>query len=373
MQARLMVLVFGLLTFQIASFGQSSKPAPPPSQPAEIPREPSQDFKMVDLESSSRSERPGGYLSGNVKVERGPVPWDPIPVSVICDGKVRYTTNTDASGNFTISSQKLPGSTTAKADKKPFAAQFVGCSIEAAIPGFESSPLTVAKRNVQDDPNIGSIRLRPEAGAVDGGLSSTSAAAPKDAVKLFQKARNEELANKHDSAQKNLQKALEIYPQFAEAWYQLGKIQQASNPTAAWNSFSKAVEADPKFALPYGRLASLAAQAEKWHELVNLTTRELELNPRGTLEVWYYSALGNYHQTKWDVAEASAVKSLSMDPLHAQPNTEQLLAMALAERHDFAGALQHLRNCLTYLPPGPNLDLVKQQIAEMEPAVVAPK
>jgi len=47
--------------------------------------------------------------------------------------------------------------------------------------------------------------------------------------------------------------------------------------------------------------------------------------------------------------------------------------MALAEKHDFAGALQHLRNCLTYLPPGPNLDLVKQQIAEMEPAVVAPK
>ncbi|MGB9467290.1 MAG: hypothetical protein WBR10_19440 [Candidatus Acidiferrum sp.] len=375
MKARLMVLVIGLLTFQIASFGQSSNPAPPPppSQPAEIPHEPIQEFATLGMISSARPGQPGEYLSGNVKLVRGPVPWDPIPVSVVCDGKVRYTTNTDPTGNFTIGSVKQPGSTTTKADKKPFAAQFVGCSVEAALPGFESSPLAVVKRNVKDDPNIGSITLRPEAGAVDAELSSTSAAAPKNAVKLFEKARNVGIANKPDSAQKNLQRALEIYPQFAEAWYQLGKIEQTANPTEAWNSFSKAAAADPKFALPYGHLAMLAAQAEKWQELVDVTTRALKLNPNGTIDIWYYNAIGNYHLRNWDVAGASAATSLAMDPLHVQPNTEQLLAMTLAEKQDFAGALQHLRNCLTYIHPGPNLDLVKEQIAEMEPAVGAPK
>ena len=45
--------------------------------------------------------------------------------------------------------------------------------------------------------------------------------------------------------------------------------------------------------------------------------------------------------------------------------------MILADKHDFAGALAHLRNCLTYLPSGPNADLVKQQVAQLEKMVPA--
>ena len=377
MKAILMVLVIGLVMFQIASFGQGSKSLPPPppspSPDSSPPNDPNQEFMVVDLNGSTHSAHPGDYLSGNVKLEQGPLPWDPVPVSVTCDGKVLYTTNTDARGNFMIGSVKPPGSTTSKADKKPFAAQFVGCAVEAALPGFHSSLLPVAKRNVEENPNIGSIVLRREAGEVNVGLSSTSSAAPKEATKLFEKARNEWLANKPNNAAKDLQKAVGIYPQFAEAWYQLGKIQEKQKSSEAWNSFSRATEADSRFALPYEHLAFLAAQAEKWQELVDVTTRELQLSPRGTIDLWYYNALGNYRLSKWDIAEASAVKSLSMDPLHVQPNTEQLLAITLAEKQDFSGALQHLRNCLTYLPPGPGLDLVKQQIAQIEPAVAVPK
>lgn len=131
--------------------------------------------------------------------------------------------------------------------------------------------------------------------------------------------------------------------------------------------------ADSKFVLSYEHMALVAAQAEKWQELVDISTRELGLNPRGTLDIWYYKALGNYHLRKWDIAEASAIKSLSMDPSHVQPNTEQLLGVTLAEKHDFAGALQHLRNCLTYFPPGPNLKVVRRQIAQIESAIAVPK
>ena len=319
------------------------------------------------------SGRAGDYLIGSVALAEGALPWDPIPVTVTCDGKARYTTNTDPRGYFVIASVEPIGSTTIKADPKPLAARFVGCAVEAALPGFNSSTLAIANRHVLDSSNIGTITLRREEGSGDTTLSGTSAAAPKDATKSFEKARKEWQDNKPDRAQHDLQRAVEVYPQFAEAWYQLGKIQEASNSPEAWNSFSKAVAVDPKFALPYEHLAALAAQAGKWPELVDETTRELELNPRGTLAVWYYHALGNFQIKKMDVAEASAVKSLSMDPLHVQPNTEQLLAVILAEKRDFAGALQHLRNCLTYFAPGPNLDLVKQQIAEIEPAVTAPK
>jgi tetratricopeptide (TPR) repeat protein len=237
---------------------------------------------------------------------------------------------------------------------------------------FCPGSIPIANRNVSDTPNLGTITLRREAGSVDAAISSTSGSAPKDAVKSFQRARNEWLDNKPDRAQHDLQKA-EIDAQYAEAWYQLGKIQEAANSPDAWNSFSKAVAADPKFALPDEHLASLAAQAANWQEVLNATSRSLELAPCGTIQVWYFNALGSFQLQKMNVAEASAEKSLSMDPLHVQPNTEQLLAVFLAQKGDNAGALEHLRSCLTYFPPGPNLELVKQQIAQMDPSSSAPK
>lgn len=172
-----------------------------------------------------------------------------------------------------------------------------------------------------------------------------------------------------DRAQHDLEKAVQIYPQFAEAWYQLGKLQQVSSPKDAGNSFAKAVAADPKFVAPYEHLVPIAAQAAKWQEVADDTARELELNPRGTAQIWYYHALANYKLNKKAVAEASALKALAMDPLHTQVNTEQLLAVILADKQDYAGALAHLRSCLTYLPSGPNADLVRQQVAQLEKMV----
>jgi tetratricopeptide (TPR) repeat protein len=116
-------------------------------------------------------------------------------------------------------------------------------------------------------------------------------------------------------------------------------------------------------------LTEIAAQQGKWQDVVDNTTKQLELKPSGSPEIWYYNALGNYKTGKKDVAEASANKAVTMDPLHTQPNSEQVLAVILADKHDFAGALQHLQNCLKYLPAGPNQDLVKQQIAQLQQMV----
>lgn len=376
MKIKVGVLFFALLAFQVTNFAQGTKPpsgSSTPTPPASSsPSDPSK-YMNRDWNKIMREGRAGDYLAGNVTLAGGALPWDAIPVTVTCDGKIRYTTYTDPKGGFVIAAPELPGSTTVKADARPLAMQFVGCNVDASLPGFNSSPIVVANRNVLDSPNLGTITLYREAGSGDAALSTTTASAPKDAIKSFEKARNEWLDNKPDRAQRDLQKAVETYPQFAEAWYQLGKIQEAAKSPDAWYSYSKAAAADPKFDLPHQHLATLAALSGKWPELVEQTTIELQLNPRGTVDIWYYNALGNFRLQKPDIAEASANKSLAMDPLHTQPNTEQLLAVILAQKQDFAGALQHLRNCLTYFQPGPNLDLVKQQIAQIEPLVPAPK
>src|SRR5208283_4168064 len=247
-----------------------------------------------------------------------------------------------------------------------FLAQLVGCAVAAVLLGFDSSQLTILNRDLVTNPNLGTISLKREDGAEYSALSATTNSAPKEARKSFEKARREWLKGPPERAKRNLEKAVEFDHQFAEAWYQLGKIQEASKSPGAWNSFLNAIAADPKFVLPYGQMAVLSAKAGKWQELTEETKEALERNSRGTADLWYYNALGNYQMKRLEIAEASAAKSLAMDPLHVRPDTEQLLAIILLAKHDVPGALEHLHNCLIYFPPGPNYDLVSRQIERLE-------
>jgi hypothetical protein len=79
--------------------------------------------------------------------------------------------------------------------------------------------------------------------------------------------------------------------------------------------------------------------------------------------------VGNFNLGHARAAEKAAETSLSMDPSHVAPNTEQLLAVMLAARGAYKEALDPLRRCLTYTPPGLNADLMKQQVAQLEKIV----
>jgi tetratricopeptide (TPR) repeat protein len=385
MKTKLFILFSAFLVLSFAAFAQAKTggAAASPVNTANGPESSSDIGKFSDWETLSRQGRTGDYLLGKVTVAGGALPWDAIPVTVTCSGKTSYTADTDAKGHFVIApvnpattslANATPANTPSTVNAKPkLAAAFMGCSVAAALPGFNSTTLIIADRNLLDNPDIGTITLSREEGSAGSAVSGTTASAPKDATKAFEKARSEWLDKKSDRAQKDLEKAVQVYPQFAEAWYQLGKIQETAKSPDAANSFSKAVAADPKFILPYEHLAQLDVIAQKWQDVADATAHEVELNSRGTPQIWYYSALGNYKLGKKDIAEASATKALSMDPLHTQPNIEQLLAVLLADKRDYAGALQHLRNCLTYLPPGPNTDLIRQQIAQLEQIVAPPK
>ena len=313
------------------------------------------------------------YFTGKVVVEGGALPWDPIPVIVDCNGVTKYTTQTDPKGNFSIENGGRIKSTSELVPQvgnvKPVtAAQFVGCQIKASLAGFKSSSLTITNGNLTDNPDMGTITLQLDEHAPGYGVSPTTAEAPKDALKKFDKASSEASKNP-DGAQRDLEKAVQLDPKFAEAWYELGKLQQKTKPQDALASFQKAVAADPQFAPPYEPIAELAATQKKWQEVADAADHYLKLDPAGSPQIWYYSAVGNFNIGNRDVAEASARKSLAMDPQHVAPNTEQLLAVILASEGAYAEALDHLRNCLTYTPAGPNADLMKQQIAQLEKAL----
>lgn len=360
------VLTFMSLEGLAAAQVKASTPQPPSNitRPDSI-----QDSNMYEYWTNMSGQgRAGGALYGKVTVEGEPLLWNPILITVACNGTAVSTTYTDPSGKFLVPIKAVPGSLSLQGDQqRQMETHYEGCNVQASFTGFHSNSVTITQHNLRDDPDLGAITLSRAGGREAAtAVSSTIESAPVKAVKAFDKARTDLLEQKPDDAQHNLEKAVQAYPEFAEAWYQLGRIQEASSAADAQNSFAKAAAADPHFILPFEQLARLDAQGQKWQQLLDDTNHALQLDPAGTAQTWYFNALANIQLGKTDAAQASAQKSLSLDPSHTIPNTEQLLAVILARKGDYPGALAHLRNCLTYLPSGPNADLIKQQVAQLE-------
>ena len=361
-------LLFPFLAQHALAQARTSTPPPPSriTRPESI-----QDSGLYDYWTQmSNQGRAGGALLGKLTVEGEPLPWEPLLVTVTCDGKVAFTTQSDAKGNFAIYHLVLPGAQGKQGDsQRQMETHFEGCIVQGAVPGFRSTSITITHGMLRDQPEIGAITLsRANENSATTVSRTTEKVSPK-ALKLFEKARAQMLDHNAEDAARNLKKAVETDPEFAEAWLQLGKLQLSSDPQSARDSFSKALAADPQFVLPYEQLAVLSAQSGDWKDVLEKTNKVAEVYPAGTPETWYLNALANYQLGKRDAAEASARKSLALDPRHTIINTEQLLAVLLARKGDFSGALQCLRSSLTYVPPGPNADLLKQQIAQLQQRV----
>src|SRR5262249_10345991 len=144
------------------------------------------------------------------------------------------------------------------------------------------------------EPEVGTIVLSRDSDARGTAMSTTSLSAPAEAVNAWTKAGEQMLEQKPDRARKALEKAVHAYPGFADAWYELGKLLLASDSNNARLCFEKAVAADPNFVRPYGQLTELAARTEDWQQVIQQTDRSLQLEPDGTIWIWYYRALANF-------------------------------------------------------------------------------
>jgi tetratricopeptide (TPR) repeat protein len=162
---------------------------------------------------------------------------------------------------------------------------------------------------------------------------------------------------------RDLEQVVKIDPKFAEAWYLLGRMQAASDLKAASASLEQAQAADPRFVLPCVWLATIAIRNRDWQEASKWASQALVLNPTGTAQIWYDNAVADYRLGKNEAARAAAEHALAMDPEHSVQNAEDVLALTLIDKGDYSGALNHLRNSLTYVSAGPDAELIKRQIA----------
>jgi hypothetical protein len=108
MKLKLITTVVGFLAFSLPTFPQSAKPsvgAGPPSHPV-APANPNTILNR-DFNNMTKTGRKGDYLTGSVALEGGSLPWDSIPVTVTCDGQIRYTTATDPKRLLAIANRNI--------------------------------------------------------------------------------------------------------------------------------------------------------------------------------------------------------------------------------------------------------------------------
>jgi tetratricopeptide (TPR) repeat protein len=374
------LVLFLSISFSISALAQA--PVSPgmsvanPQSPDSITRPDSiGDLGMYDYWGGMSGQgRAGGVLLGKLTIEGESLPWDPIPISVLCKGQTLATAQTDVLGRFVIPTGKsfCPASACNQTHAEQLPLE--GCTIQAFAAGFGSNSVTITERNLRDDPNVGTITIfRKEGRDLGTAVSDTGRSAPEEASKTFEKARKEYFERKTDRAESDLEAVVKIDPQFADAWFELGNIQQATNRDEARNSYAKALAADPKFVLPYEELAFMDAQEGKWQQVLIDTSHQVQLDPVGTKQTWYYDAMANFELKNFDAAQASALKSVALDPQHTIPTSERLIAVILAKKGDYAGALDHLRKCLAYTAPGPDANLLKKQIAMLQSKTSASK
>src|SRR5262249_13940736 len=136
------------------------------------------------------------YLSGSVRLADGSIPPTNIVIERVCAGSVRPEAYTDSKGNFhfLVGSQNTIAMAAASIGNDVLSRtgrgtndDLTGCEIRASLPGFISESVIVGFRRSLDDPDIGIIRIRRLANVEGYTYSLTTAQAPKDARKAYEK------------------------------------------------------------------------------------------------------------------------------------------------------------------------------------------
>jgi tetratricopeptide (TPR) repeat protein len=334
------------------------------------------------------------YISGRVVIEDGSAFPQNVTIQRVCSGISKTVAYTDSNGRFNFrwgdrnlvvtdasdagsgssrnsssggfgSSQSAGGANSLATD--PFGSRMMNCELRANVAGFTSDTIKLFNRRSADSPDVGMIVLHRIAGIEGSSISVTSMMAPKDAKKAYEHGLQSLLKNKPDDAAKDFEKAVAVYPKYADAWVNLGKLrlgQQSVEP--ARSALMKAMESDPQLVEPYLELGLLAAKDAKWQESGKYLDRAVELDPVDYPQAWYADAVANYNLRKYDAAERSARMAAKLDSRHANPRSGYLLGLVLVEKQDYAGAAAELTAYMKLAPNAPDLAQVKDQLGQIE-------
>jgi tetratricopeptide (TPR) repeat protein len=373
---RCALLIFAFTSFAMAQ-GRSGGGKPSTGVPG--PNGPNFPTNGIPLPPSAPTSL---FVSGQVVLDDGTELTEPVIIQTICRGQKHNETYSDTHGGFSFQfGDSRPGAIAAISDASSSNApdrstvqstrDLAECQLQAELAGFTSQPVELGGRsNLMSSIEVGRVPLHRLAHVDGTSISVTSALAPPPARKAFEKALALEKKGKWDEAQKSLEKAVQIYPRYATAWYQLGRLQVQNKANrdleSAKHSFEQSVAADPKYVNPYDGLAQLAMFASDWHGVIEITSKLLALNPVNFPDAYYNCAVANYRLKNFEDAEKSALQGIRVDDAHQIPKLQYVVAVILLQRQSFQAASEHMQLYLHLAKDPDEIELAKKGLAEIE-------
>src|SRR6266404_1261085 len=293
-------LLLVLSLFVVFALGQSTgssgtpttggnKPTTPtaPTAPTPTPRQPNFDNSSPD---------PFGNNSPGINGRLVPSTGTRTEVSLYQDGARLDTTFSDADGSFR------------------FLRAVMGRRYEVRVVLGPDTEFREEVEFMPGYPNIVQINnaarivsTNPAKPPSSGVVSLANLSAPKKALSEMDKGRELGNKKKYDEAMQHLQKAVEIYAKYPEAYNEMGLIERRrEHDKEAEEMFRKAIDADPKWTAPYLNLAVLQLNKQNYTELLKTTERVVQLD-NNLAPAHFYGAVGYYSTGKLDLAEKEAL------------------------------------------------------------------
>lgn len=299
------------------------------------------------------------FLSGHVAIENGaPLPSG-IAIERICSISARTVAFTDDKGHFTFrwggSSGELPdasdsgsrstagvigilpgiatsGGSSGSSGTGP-QSPIANCELRARLAGYRSDVISLTGRHETDSPDLGLIVLHRLTAGEGISVSSTSLAAPRAAKAAYDKGMAALHAGHREQGLNDLQRAVKIYPRYADALIELGVA---------------------------------AGHDRNWAATVQYLDQALHLEPANFPQAWFVDAMAHYYLEDFDAAETSARAAVRLDPQRRNPRAGYVLGMSLAQKRDYPAAAIQLRDYLKAAPNAPDAAQVKAQLDQIE-------
>lgn len=334
------------------------------------------------------------FISGNVVTAYGNPPTEQASIERVCPGLTRREAHTDSQGQFSFqlggptfelqdasiganpfssidsgstlnqpSSPSLPGVQQQGVTQR----DLLGCELRAVLPGYRSTTVMIRPEGNFGILKVGTIILEPLNPLVLASTSVTTMQAPKDARKAFEKAQRALEKNKTDEAEKNLQKAVTVYPRYADAWAMLGMLHGDENKMdVATSDFQQALAADPQLVKPHFGLAIVAMHARDWQAVVRETDEVTRHEPGSYPDAFYYNALANWTLGKVDIAETNLRRFKEFDKTDRRPEAHLLAAQLRFAHKDYVGALEQTKAFLKAAPDSTLSAGARQDVQRLE-------
>ncbi len=190
--------------------------------------------------------------------------------------------------------------------------------------------------------------------------------APKDSAKAFDKGRSAALRKNWSAAEKSFRTAVQLYPQHAEAWDELGAaLEFQGKPREAEAAYQQAVAVDPRFLKPRVHLARLALAEQRFEDARTFAADAITLLPIEFPAAYLYHSIAEMNLKHWSEAEASARLAIQHDARHDFPRSEYVLALLADRRGKTDEALAHFRTYLQIAPLGPESDAARNRVSQL--------